>query len=132
MRTAVQDVHKRLAEVEFREDGRVRREDRIEAKGLKASACSPTPDDHAVSESGTPGVGAITALSPVAVIREVERLADARRLAGYLGLDPLVRRFGDRPARAGHSSRAGRARAAPTACSSQRGHPRRDDPGAQP
>jgi len=58
-----------------------------------------------------PGVGAITALSIVGVIGEVERFPTPRRLVGYLGLDPRVRQSGQRKARHGHISREGHAHA---------------------
>jgi transposase len=58
-----------------------------------------------------PGVGAITALSIVGVIGEVERFPTARHLVGYLGLDPRVRQSGERKARHGHISREGQAHA---------------------
>jgi transposase len=58
-----------------------------------------------------PGVGAITALSIVGVIGEVERFPTPRHLVGYLGLDPRVRQSGERKARHGHISREGQAHA---------------------
>jgi transposase len=58
-----------------------------------------------------PGVGAVTALSLVAVVGEVSRFPTATQLVGYLGLDPRVRQSGDRPARHGHISRAGQSHA---------------------
>ena len=44
-----------------------------------------------------PGVGPVTALSLRAVIGEVARFPSAGQLVGYLGLDPRVRQFGERP-----------------------------------
>lgn len=58
-----------------------------------------------------PGVGAITALSIIAVIGDVTRFPTARHLVGYLGLDPRVRQSGERKARHGHISREGQAHA---------------------
>jgi transposase len=58
-----------------------------------------------------PGVGAITALSIIGVIGDVERFPSPRRLVGYLGLDPRVRQSGERKARHGHISREGQAHA---------------------
>jgi transposase len=58
-----------------------------------------------------PGVGPITALAIVAVIGDVTRFASARRMVGYLGLDPRVRQSGEKAARHGHISRAGQAHA---------------------
>lgn len=58
-----------------------------------------------------PGVGAITALSIIGVIGEVERFGSPRQLVGYLGLDPRVRQSGERKARHGHISRQGQAHA---------------------
>jgi len=58
-----------------------------------------------------PGVGAVTALSLLAVVGDVSRFPSADKLVGYLGLDPRVRQSGDRPFRTGHISRAGQAHA---------------------
>jgi transposase len=58
-----------------------------------------------------PGVGAITALSILGVIGQVERFPTPRHLVGYLGLDPRVRQSGERKARHGHISREGQAHA---------------------
>jgi transposase len=58
-----------------------------------------------------PGVGAITALSMLAVVGDIHRFPSARHLVGYLGLDPRVRQSGERKARHGHISREGQAHA---------------------
>ena len=59
-----------------------------------------------------PGVGAITALSIVGVIGEVERFPTPRHLVGYLGLDPRVRQsVSANPATATSPARARHTRA---------------------
>ena len=58
-----------------------------------------------------PGVSLITAATLVAVIGDVSRFASARKLVGYLGLDPRVRQSGSSPARMGHISKEGAAAA---------------------
>ncbi|MGH2990457.1 MAG: transposase [Solirubrobacterales bacterium] len=56
-----------------------------------------------------PGVNVITAASFMAAIGEIGRFPTRRRLVGYLGLDPRVRRSGSTPAAHGRSqSRAPR------------------------
>lgn len=69
-----------------------------------------------------PGAGAITALAMVAVIGDVSRFPSPRHLVGYLGLDPRVRQSGEKTARHGHISRAGRRTLA--GCSSRQPTPR--------
>jgi len=58
-----------------------------------------------------PGVGAVTALSLVAVVGDIERFTSASHLVGYLGLDPRVRQSGEQRPRMGHISRQGQAHA---------------------
>lgn len=58
-----------------------------------------------------PGVGAVTALSLIAVVGDIERFPSARHLVGYLGLDPRVRQSGGQRPRMGHISRQGQAHA---------------------
>lgn len=58
-----------------------------------------------------PGVGSITALGIVSTIGDVARFESARKLVGYLGLDPMVRQSGEREQRGGHISRQGQAHA---------------------
>ena len=41
-----------------------------------------------------PGVGLISAATLVAVVGDVRRFRSARKLVGYLGLDPRVRQSG--------------------------------------
>jgi len=55
-----------------------------------------------------PGVGLISAATLVAVVDDVHRFRSARKLVGYLGLDPRVRQSGSTPARMGHISKEGR------------------------
>jgi transposase len=62
-----------------------------------------------------PGVNLITAATLVAVIGDVSRFASARKLVGYLGLDPRVRQSGASPARTGRILKGGRRRRAPRA-----------------
>ena len=63
-----------------------------------------------------PGVSLITAATLVAVIGDVSRFASARKLVGYLGLDPRVRQSGSSPARMGHISKEGAAAARRVLC----------------
>lgn len=54
-----------------------------------------------------PGVGLATAVALVALIGDIARFPRPNRLVGYLGLDPIVRQSGGRPAYTGHISHAG-------------------------
>lgn len=54
-----------------------------------------------------PGVSVITACTLIATIGEIDRFPSARRLVGYLGLDPRVRQSGTAPAHHGHISKQG-------------------------
>jgi transposase len=56
-----------------------------------------------------PGVNVITASTFVAAIGDIHRFASARKLVGYLGLDPRVRQSGPGPARHGRISKQGSA-----------------------
>ncbi len=56
-----------------------------------------------------PGVSAITASTFVAAVGDIRRFPSARRLVGYLGLDPRVRQSGVGPARHGRISKQGSA-----------------------
>lgn len=58
-----------------------------------------------------PGVGAVNALTLVAVVGDIRRFREPGKLASYLGLDPTVRQSGEHQARMGHISRAGQAHA---------------------
>ena len=58
-----------------------------------------------------PGVNAIVAASFLAAIGDVHRFANARKLVGYLGLDPRVSQSGSTPASHGRISKQGSARA---------------------
>jgi transposase len=55
-----------------------------------------------------PGVNLITAATLVSVIGDVSRFASARKLVGYLGLDPRVRQSGNSAARMGGILKGGR------------------------
>jgi transposase len=57
-----------------------------------------------------PGVNLITAATLMAVIGDVGRFASARKLVGYLGLDPRVRQSASSPARTGRILKGGRRR----------------------
>ena len=70
-----------------------------------------------------PGVGLISAATLVAVVDDVHRFRCARKLVGYLGLDPRVRQSGSTPARMGHILK-GRSGCRPS--SALRGRPRGD------
>jgi transposase len=54
-----------------------------------------------------PGVGVTTAATLIAAIGDVERFPTAKRLVGYLGVDPRVRQSGQSPARQGRISKQG-------------------------
>jgi transposase len=54
-----------------------------------------------------PGFGLQTAVGLVALIGDVGRFPRPNKLVGYLGLDPIVRQSGDRPAYTGHISHGG-------------------------
>ena len=54
-----------------------------------------------------PGVNVHTAAAFMASIGDIRRFPTARRLVGYLGLDPRVRQSGNSDARHGHISKAG-------------------------
>jgi transposase len=56
-----------------------------------------------------PGVNVITASTFVAAIGDIHRFQSARKLVGYLGLDPRVRQSGNAPARHGRISKQGSA-----------------------
>src|SRR4051812_24397293 len=54
-----------------------------------------------------PGVGMTTATVFLAATGDIARFPDARRLVGYLGLDPRVRQSGNSPAHTGRISKEG-------------------------
>jgi len=54
-----------------------------------------------------PGIGLQTAVGLIAVIGDAGRFTRPNKLVGYLGLDPIVRQSGGRPAYTGHISHAG-------------------------
>ena len=54
-----------------------------------------------------PGVSLHTATAFVAAVGDIRRFPTAKRLVGYLGLDPRVRQSGNSDARHGHISKAG-------------------------
>jgi hypothetical protein len=58
-----------------------------------------------------PGVNVICAASFLAAIGSIERFKTARKLVGYLGLDPKIRQSGPRPSTSGHISKQGSASA---------------------
>jgi transposase len=58
-----------------------------------------------------PGVDLITAATLRAVIGDIRRFPDARRLVGYLGLHPTIRQSGNAAARHGRTSKEGPAAA---------------------
>jgi transposase len=60
---------------------------------------------------GVPGVNVICAASFLAAIGSIERFKTARKLVGYLGLDPKIRQSGPRPGTSGHISKQGSASA---------------------
>ena len=56
-----------------------------------------------------PGIGLQTATGLVALVGDVGRFRRPSKLVSYLGLDPIVRQSGGRPAYTGHISHAGQA-----------------------
>lgn len=58
-----------------------------------------------------PGIGIAAAVSLMAAIGEVSRFGSARKLVGYLGLDPMVRQSGDEAPRHGRISKRGNSQA---------------------
>jgi transposase len=58
-----------------------------------------------------PGVNVIVAASFLAAIGDIHRFKDARKLVGYLGLDPRVHQSGSAPATHGRISKQGSVRA---------------------
>jgi transposase len=54
-----------------------------------------------------PGVGVTTAATLIAAIGDVHRFPSAKRLVGYLGVDPRVRQSGQNPAQMGRISKQG-------------------------
>jgi hypothetical protein len=54
-----------------------------------------------------PGVNVITAAAFMAAVGEIDRFASARKLVGYLGLDPIVRQSGASEASHGRISKQG-------------------------
>ena len=56
-----------------------------------------------------PGVNVICAATFLAAVGDIDRFPSARRLVGYLGLDPRVRQSGSEPATHGHISKRGSA-----------------------
>src|ERR1039458_4220278 len=54
-----------------------------------------------------PGVGVTTAATLIAAIGDVHRFPTAKRLVGYLGIDPRVRQSGQTPTRQGRISKQG-------------------------
>jgi transposase len=66
-------------------------------------------NEHVLRLMTIPGVSVITASTFIAAIGDVRRFASARRLVGYLGLDPRVRQSGQAPARHGRITKQGSA-----------------------
>jgi transposase len=56
-----------------------------------------------------PGVNVIVAATFLAAVGDIGRFASARKLVGYLGLDPKVRQSGESAAKHGHISKQGSA-----------------------
>jgi transposase len=54
-----------------------------------------------------PGVGVTTTATLIAAIGDIHRFPSAKRLVGYLGIDPRVRQSGLAPARQGRISKQG-------------------------
>lgn len=80
----------------------------IELAAAEAGIARAVLDDARVRHLLTiPGVGLQTAVALVALIGDIDRFARPNKLVGYLGLDPIVRQSGGRPAYTGHISHAG-------------------------
>jgi transposase len=75
----------------------------------KAIACEALGSAEVRRLMTVPGVSAITATTFMAAIGDIRRFTSARRLVGYLGLDPRVRQSGIGPARHGRISKQGSA-----------------------
>lgn len=81
----------------------------VEVHHAEAGIARVVTDDARVRHLLTiPGVGLQTAVGLVAVIGDVHRFARPNKLVGYLGLDPIVRQSGGKPAWTGHISRSGK------------------------
>jgi len=80
----------------------------VEIRGAEAGIAGVVTDDVRVRHLLTiPGVGLQTAVGLVATIGDVHRFSRPDKLVGYLGLDPIVRQSGGKPAWTGHISRSG-------------------------
>jgi transposase len=75
----------------------------------RAIAREALRNPHVLRLMTVPGVSVITASTFIAAIGDIHRFPSARRLVGYLGLDPRVRQSGSSPARHGHISKQGSA-----------------------
>jgi transposase len=81
----------------------------LEIEAAEAGIARTVRDDPRVRHLLTiPGVGLHTAAGLVAAIGDVQRFSRPNRLVGYLGLDPIVRQSGGKPAWTGHISRSGK------------------------
>jgi transposase len=83
--------------------------DREVAELDRAIACEALQSAEVLRLMTVPGVSAITASTFVAAIGDIRRFSSARRLVGYLGLDPRVRQSGPGPARHGRITKQGSA-----------------------
>jgi transposase len=77
----------------------------LEAAIAKAGLTKP----EVLRLMSVPGVNVVTACTFVAAIGDIHRFQSARKLVGYLGLDPKVRQSGSAPARYGRISKQGSA-----------------------
>jgi transposase len=77
----------------------------LEAAIAKAALTKP----EVLRLMSVPGVNVVTASTFVAAIGDIHRFQSARKLVGYLGLDPKVRQSGSAPARHGRISKQGSA-----------------------
>jgi transposase len=79
-----------------------------EIRAVEAGIARAVVDDGRLRHLLTiPGIGLQTAVGLVALIGDVHRFPRPDKLVGYLGLDPIVRQSGGRPAFTGHISHAG-------------------------
>jgi transposase len=82
----------------------------VEITALDAAiACEALTKPEVLRLMSVPGVTVITASTFVAAIGDIHRFTSARKLIGYLGLDPKVRQSGVGPARHGRISKQGSA-----------------------
>jgi transposase len=86
------------------------------ARFERAVACYALASSEIRRLMTIPGVGLLSAATFVAVVGDVHRFPSARKLVGFLGLDPRVRQSGSAAARMGHISKEGPSAARQALC----------------